>query len=288
MTQAAPAGVSLRPSSFVTGGGLIDDADLQVKKAIFANWQYPGTSVVTIAAILTLLADDDTEYEQTYTCGDPKNFTPSPDGKRLVAVGQATGLADSTNMAAYLNSLIAAGFPEDRLSEDISTLEGLYAHWRRVPQAQRAGLANNRKEANKDREQTVLIVSEIKNLPWEASKRAGAAGSNGATPARAAAPRAARVAAPAAVTTPEPEAASETDGSVADICQAFIEEAIAEPPFEISAKELAQNGYKKFNAEKHPLKTQISKALFDAGFLREMANVGVCSFDEQTMMVGAA
>lgn len=291
MVNAAQTGVSWKPADYAVGGGLIDDADLLVKEARVVNFTYPNTSVTTVALRLILTDDEDQDHEQMYTCGDPKNFSPSPDGLRMVPTGQVTALSNSTNAAQLFDNLVGAGFPVERMTEEVTFIEGLYGHWRRIAQPKREGLANNRLDANKAREQTVLVCSEIKNLPWEASKRPKAGGAASATAApRTRAAAAPRAATPAAAPTSNGNGAApaaEASDDVTEICRQFLKEQIGQPPFEFPAQVIAQAGWKTFSDQNHPDKMAISKMLFEPSFLTQMEQEGICAYNAETKVVSA-
>lgn len=169
------AGLSLRPSTFSQGGGLIDDVDVEIVRARFVSYDYDGKADKSALCLFALLKDaEGTEHAQYYSAGDLAYFVPSEDPKNedlngisVVQVGEKTSLNGGTNAALFLNSLVQAGFPEDKLdSGDIRELEGLVAHVNRVPQPKRSGLPA-RQGANADRQPMVLLVTSIKTLPGE-------------------------------------------------------------------------------------------------------------------------
>ena len=124
------AKVSIRPSEMVEGGAVPVDRNLTWEKCRFALFNYTkkdGTVVATTTAAEIHYKDDDgQESVQNYSVGDPERFIPSKDGKTIVAVGAAQALSKSSNFYLLMNNLISAGFPENRLDADISTLDGLY------------------------------------------------------------------------------------------------------------------------------------------------------------------
>lgn len=169
-------GVSLRPTSFAAGGGLLDDADVTITRARFAigygsnNTGGQGQDATTLHLVLT--DGDDTQHDQFYSCGN--GFVPSEtgdeetSGKELVPVGDKTAPSGSSNMAMVVNSLVNAGLPEDLLdSGDISAIEGVKGHVMRVPEPKRAGLPA-REGKNAGREKTVLIFTTVTGLPGDA------------------------------------------------------------------------------------------------------------------------
>lgn len=167
-------GVSLKPSDYTTGGGLLDDVDVTIAKAAFAAWDYGGTRSDKVPALqVTLTGDEvDGEHEQFFSAGSAKDFAPSKDGKELMSIGSRTSLNDSSNAAIFLKSLIDAGFPEDDLGDDITAIEGVNCHVKRVPAPERKGL----KKRDGDREATVLVVTELNEAKKAKGKAVAAKG----------------------------------------------------------------------------------------------------------------
>lgn len=168
----SPNGVSIRPSDFVEGGVVPVDKDLTWKECRFANFDYQrkdgSIAASTIAARITYLDDEGVEYIQHYSAGDPARFQPSADGKTLVSVTGAGALAKSSNYYLLMNALINAGFPEDKLGEDISVLDGLKTHNIGIPEPKRVGLKKDITE--NARERVISVPSEIIHLPGEKVK----------------------------------------------------------------------------------------------------------------------
>ena len=174
-------GVSIRPSDFVEGGAVPVDRNLLWKECRFALFDYTKKSgevvATTCAARITCVDDDGNEYVQHYSASDPERFVPSSDGKTLEPVGAAAALSQSSNFYILLNALVSAGFPEDKLEEDISTLDGLYAYHIGIPEPKRSGLMRQAPaEGTTVREKVISVPSQILQLPWEAKK-----GAKGAT-----------------------------------------------------------------------------------------------------------
>ena len=179
-------GVSIRPSEFVEGGAVPVDRNLLWKECRFANFDYTkkdGTVVASTVSAKILYQDDEgTEYTQHYSAGDPNRFQPSADGKTLEALTESANLSKSSNYYILMNALINAGFPENKLGEDISVLDGLYTHNIGLPEPKRSGLVREAVEGA--RERVISVPDTIITLPWE-GKAAGKAApaKKAATPA---------------------------------------------------------------------------------------------------------
>lgn len=179
-------GLSLRPSTFVEGGGLIDDVDVKVTAAKFLMFDYQGKADVEVPALgLTIVDPDGKEHDQFFSAGDAKFFmpgdgdTPAREGDELVATGDKAALNTNTNLAKFLESLVNAGWPEDKLDDfKASSLVGLEFHIKREA-AKRTGLIRTGKNAG--RESTVFTCSKIIRYPWEKAKAGVAAKAPAAT-----------------------------------------------------------------------------------------------------------
>jgi len=162
-------GISLRPSEFVEGGAVPVDKNLTWEECRFVLFNYTkkdGTVVATTTAAQIKYKDDDgLEMEQQYSVSSPERFIPSQDGKTLVAVGSSQSLSKSSNFYLLLNALINAGFPESKLEEDISTLDGMYTYNIGLPEPKRTGLVRATEEGT--RERVLSVPSQILRLPWE-------------------------------------------------------------------------------------------------------------------------
>jgi hypothetical protein len=162
-------GVSLKPSEFIEGGAVPVDRNLTWKECRFDIFDYTkkdGTVVArSTTARMTYVDDDGAEFIQHYSVAQPERFVPSQDGKQLVAVGGAQALSKSSNYYILMNALINAGFPENKLGEDISILDGLYTYNIGLPEPKRSGLVREAVEGA--REKVLSVPSQILKLPWE-------------------------------------------------------------------------------------------------------------------------
>ena len=192
-------GLSLRPSSFTQGGGLIDDVDVEIKSARFVSYDYDGKADKPALCLLLVLADTDgTDHAQYYSAGDLAYFVPSEDPKNpdlngitIVAVGEKTAMNGGTNAAIMLNSLVQAGFDESKLDAgDVRVLEGLNGHVNRVPQPKRSNLPSRPGQSQRD--PMVLVFSKINSMPGEGKPKAGVSkpGTGGKAAATTSAPAA--------------------------------------------------------------------------------------------------
>lgn len=255
------------PSSFAVGGGLLDDVDVVVKEASIAMFDYNGTRPDAVPAILFKLAVKDGEdVDQYFTVGKSSDWMPSEDGTKLVAIGRATQINMSSNGAMMLKSIVDAGFPEGKISDDITCFQGMEGHVMRVP-APKRGMAPKAPRADgKVYEETILVFATITKLPWETKKAAPAAGK--------AAPKAAGKAAPAPEPKMEGEDAGEGD-SLEDRTQGILLEILGENPAGIKKQELPGLIFKKVGAAD----TQRT-AMLQLAFRDEFLKAGPWTFDK--------
>jgi len=241
-------GVSIRPSDFVEGGVVPVDRNLIWEECRFELFEYKkkdGTVVATTTAARISYKDDEgRDYVQQYSASDPERFLPSDDGKTLVPQGDATTLNLSCNFYLLLNSLVSAGFPEDKLTDDISVLDGLYTHNIGVPEPKRAGLA--RVAAEGARERILSVPDQILKLPWEGKK--------GAKPAAKA-----------------KSAAAEGNGEDATAAAVAIAAALLEGSDSVTLQQVAAQAIrdKKQPAAQIVFKDEFQVALIEAGMVLE-------------------
>ena len=161
-------GTSLRPSDAVEGGGLLDNVDVTWEEVRFEMWDYNGTQQPSPALKVGMKLEDGDKADQFFSCGKAEDWAPSKDGTKLVPIGGARGLNKSSNFMILLDSLIKAGFPEDKIGDECTVLEGLECHMVRVPAPKRPGLAPAKARADgRTYERTNFVVDVIHKLPWD-------------------------------------------------------------------------------------------------------------------------
>lgn len=166
--------ISIRPSEMVEGGAVPVDRNLLWKECRFALFDYGGKAPQTCAARITLVDDDGQEFIQYYSAADPARFSPAADGKTIVAVGAAQALSKSSNFFLLMNELVNAGFPENKLSGDISVLDGLYAYHIGMPEPKRSGMAPREvAEGEKVYPKVISVPQKVLRLPWEKAPKGG-------------------------------------------------------------------------------------------------------------------
>lgn len=218
--------VSLK-AALQEAGGLLDDVDVICASHRFVMWDYDGKQGVAAKPFLRVVMypvvdgviDQEAAVNQYYSAGDEKFFEPSEDGMRLLNKPGYTkqGLNKTTNAALYLRSIQDASFPDEKVENSVDVFDGMYAHAKRIAQPKRSN-AVVKPGQQQDREQTVLLIDEIKALPWEKDKmpkgpaaKSGAPAVKKATGAPSVAKAAATVAKPAAKAAPAAPAVSASD-----------------------------------------------------------------------------
>ena len=143
--------------------------------ARFEEFDYNGIADEPVPALKLTIQAADLEVVQYYSMGKLQDWIPSEDGKQLLSVGSAINIRLTSNGGIFLKSLVDAGFPADKLGDDISILDGLQAHMIQVPEPER-GLKKTKEQEAKEKKygpKTILVVSEVQVLPWEKKKPGG-------------------------------------------------------------------------------------------------------------------
>jgi hypothetical protein len=156
------AGASLRPGDAATGGYL-DATDVDIKEARFID-SYPNGMVQTLLRV-TYIAPDGKDRSELYSCGKTEG-KPSADGKYLVP--DTARLSAKSGAMRFINSIIAAGFPEDRITTDVSVFDGARVKLARAL-APKTGIAEH---DAKNKEE--LMPARVLALPEENGKKTAA------------------------------------------------------------------------------------------------------------------
>ena len=139
--------ISFSKEDMAVGGGLFDDGDVTIVSARWGTFDYQGKTA-PVTALNIVYQPDDPEQEkfaEHYTSG--ASFYPINDGLQLdlVAGAKTSRLNLSSSAGFFLAQLQAkgdgpvkgvkgAGYPDiSKVAEDVSVLDGLRCHVRRLP-----------------------------------------------------------------------------------------------------------------------------------------------------------
>jgi len=235
------AGASLSPSTYVEGGGLLNDVNVKWKECRFELWDYQRTQPNAVPALKVTMEVEDMEepVDQYFSAGSTRDWMPSKDGKKLMSVGVARGINKTSNLAILINSLIEAEFPPERIEEDCTVFEGLECHMVRVKAPERKGLAPRAPRADgKTYEPTNLVVDSIIKFPWDRVSATGKAASS-----------------------------EDDEGDLSEKARSLIMEILEKNPKGLDKKKLASVV---FNALKtDPDRNEIVKMIYNEEFLKE-------------------
>lgn len=282
--SSAPGALSLKPSDFVSGGGLLDEATVTIESCRAALWDYNGkipTPIVAMAVTMQPHADAEgnipAKVIQYYSAGDPKFFVPSSDGRMFVPVGGATGLNENTNASAFILSLLNAvnGFPEDKVDRDLGVFDGTVAFVKRMPQPKRPGLEKQSGQGDGK----ILLVQKILSFPWELTEQTAAPAPKKKA---ASAPKVATQATTQAQGPTGPPAGGTVapSGELADEGVSTMLALLSAKGGTITKAQIAQEAFKVL--QKHPMRNELMKLLYSDGFLQ----AGPWQFDGTTVTMG--
>ena len=250
-------GLLFAPSEMGVGGGLWGDLDATITGASFIMSNYGGAAAQPVPTFELKVVDaHGQEYEQLLSVGRGK-YAPSKDGTKLIPLEDGVKLNSGSNFALFITSMVNGGFPEDKLRvDDISILIGTKAHFERTAAPERKGIKKAPRADGKVYEDTILIVTRVLVLPWDAKGKKGTAKAPGKTAAPAAKGK--------AVVAGSDDVTEEAQGAV---IQALAMES------DVTMQKLASNVFKVASAS--PNKAAIVKMIYAPGFLDSIEGVTV-------------
>jgi len=159
-------GVSLNPDDAIEGGGLLDNVDVTWEECRFEMFDYNGTAPETPALRITMEVEgQDEKVNQYWSAGSPQEWEPNEDGTMLNAIGSAKGVSKSSKFISLMKSVADAGFPKEKIADNISVLDGLQCHMVRVKAPARPGLVKAPRADGRVFEETILVVDSISKMP---------------------------------------------------------------------------------------------------------------------------
>ena len=266
-------GLSLKPSD-ATVGGFLDDVDVTIAEARFTVWDYQGKAAPTIALRVSFEDQEGGTHQQYYSCGDPTKLHPSTDGRAIVALVPGVGINQGTNAIAFISSLVNAGFPEDRLTNDVQIFDGLQCHVNQVAQPKRPGLKDQK-------DKTYLLVTKILRLPWEAAPPKA---SRGAPKTNA---RPTPVPAPVATTapTPSPAPVGEASGERVEKARGVVLQVLMEKGGTLAKTKLPTECFRAMANDAD--RNAVVQLVFQEGFLSQSVHDGAFNYDGQNVSLPA-
>lgn len=261
-------------------GGLLDDADVTIKTARFALWDYLGTTKPTLALQLVMTDAEGVDHTDHLSAGDLSKLVPSADGHKAVRAPENTSenpkLNKNTNATTFIISTIKAdtrGELSQKLinSGDVSLLDGVKMHIIRKPQPKRATLQAPDMPTEKRFPSTVLTCEKLIAYPGENGKAAAPAASTVAA------------AAPAVAATGAAASSEVSDAAVSILVQIVAEAGGTFKKAGLAGKVFANEQHKTFPV---PVKNAILGLIVKPDFLSSQAVVDAgVKFDPATGML---
>jgi hypothetical protein len=246
----------LAPENQQESTGLLNDVDVKFAEVRVVTWDYNGKVPSPVPALkVTMELEDGNMQDQYYSLGKATDWQPNEDGTTIVAVGKATGIANNSNSALLINSLVNAGFPANKIADDVRCFEGMVAHMSRIPAPKRGGTPKPPREDGKVYEDTVLVAETIVSFPWDKKAAAGKPKTAGAAATKPAAAK------------PAPTAVDEgAEDEVDTRCSEVLLEILGENPNGLGKSQLPGLALKKVGKEAN--KNLIVTRIFQEAFLK--------------------
>lgn len=175
----SPKYASINPDDF-SKGGVLNDVDVEFIETKFVTGddaveqtegmaKYRNVEESLFFAANLKVLDGEMKGEemwQYWSSGKLLYFEPSEDGRHAKPVGSAEKLSDGCNAYTLFASIVNAGYPRDKFSDDVGIFEGMRAHVINVEQKKLAGINSNPEDGARAR--TVLTVENIlEPFPWD-------------------------------------------------------------------------------------------------------------------------
>lgn len=278
--------VSFLPSDQVVGGSL-SDIDARIHRARFGTFNYRGKADSVCALLVTYIPDgvevdlDDIpeHYTQAYSCGPLDKYTPSDDGKYVIAASSAKGFNKSSNVSMFFTALVNKGFPVEKLGQnDISLLDDMRVHLVQVSQPKRDGLKG---ASEGDEKKGIVLIDRILEMPGEGTAQTAPAAA--AAPAKA--KKEAKPAAAGAAAGPAAAASkvSALDPEIVAAAQGKILELASAAGGSITKASIAGSIYKALVDETNPAR---KNAIIQAAYADTTLKNGPWTYDGMTVTLG--
>jgi hypothetical protein len=155
-------GVSLNPDSAAVGGAL-DGIEATITRAR-ALGEYPNGTPAVLLSVTFAPAGGGRERTELYSMGKAQ-LKPSADGKQFLPLVEGAKPHKGCSGIQFLVALIQAGFPADRIGNDVSVIEGTVVFLRAKP---RPKTGNAEIDKNNDGK-TITLPDRVISLPGEGS-----------------------------------------------------------------------------------------------------------------------
>ncbi len=223
--------------------GFLDGATVTITSFKAGMFDYGGTRAAVPALVVSFfnpaVPADKQPRPENYTVGSGEHRVPSEDGKRFKVFGGKKGLAKDSKGDRLIKSIIAAGFPKDKITDDVTVFEKMVCTVRTEALPKIEG---NEKAGH------VLLVDKIVTLPWDNKGEVptAAAAAPAASAPKAPAPVATGAAAPAGGSFMSDENAK---ASALKVISTLVQDAKHKDG--VPRKSLAQLGFKLLGQDPH-------------------------------------
>lgn len=174
-------GLSLHPEDAISGG-LFEEGVYRITDAHFLEWDYdkPEGGNVGFGLMVNLTnAESGKTDKKFWSVGASTLWSTTEDGQELLPLGTTRGVRESCNFMQLMGSLLEAGYPTEKLKTDRvgDIYNGLLVHLINKKAPSREGMEPREVRLNPQtgqpypqRDPEVVVVAQIKEFPWDASK----------------------------------------------------------------------------------------------------------------------
>lgn len=244
------------------GGAVIPDGEYDIEAVAATTFNYGGRQADTPAILVVYKAvSDKMVYEQHYTAGKESALHESMDSKRFETISK------NSNAWLWLGSIMGAGFPKERVDDDVTVFSGSRVTVVNQAQPKRPGIKDQVEG------KTIPLITKVLALPGE--KKAGAR----PLAAQKSATTAAKTAAPTATASPSNGGAA-LDAVAIELAQTILAQAGG------SLTKLKLSTQAMLRLAKDPNMMPVKQLLGDSAWLAANAETGGWSFDGNIVTLG--
>lgn len=240
--------------------GLVDNVRATIK-AVVVDYFTADSGFKGVNVNVTFARTGEADITERYMLGSADQWAPNATKTGVHPLGEGNGkIWNRSDAHKFIKSLADAGFPKNRIGNDLSVFVGTDCHINRVTQDR----TYTDKKTGKERTQTTMLVTKIYALPGEKGTGAKAVSkSNGAVAGEG----------------PSSPTSSEHDDYATDVLLRVLK---AKGP--VSRDDLAKQAFIEITKDrKAPIRAAVQARLVDEAFLAGLMEAGKIGYDGTTV-----